>query len=392
MLGLDPALARGELFYELLPGLVRESGVDALYVPSAPCGGELPFRPNRGIANYYGVGSYLRPLEDVRRAEVRFAAECLAFSNVPGRDAIEQMLPEEPGELVVHHPAWKAGVPRDEGVGWDFDDVRDHYLQLLFGVDARELRRYDHERYLELSRIVTGEVMAEVFGEWRRAGSPCGGGLVLWLTDLLPGAGWGVIDDRGVPKLAYHHLKRALAPVAVWTVDEGLGGVVAHVANDRPEPLVASLRVALYRDGEVRVEEAAKPIELQPHSQREWNVETLVGCFVDAAWAFRFGPPMQDAIVVSLERDGSPERGSNVIGQAVRFPAGRPLQRELPEQLGLALDTTPLPDGEVRLELQQHAIGLRRAHRRPRISAERRWLLRRAGRRAQRDAQSHRPR
>ena len=357
MLGLDPALARGELFYELLPELVRESGIDALYVPSAPCGGELPFRPDRGIANYYGVGSYLRPLEDVRRAGVRFAAECLAFSNVPGRDAIEQMLPEEPGELVVHQPAWKAGVPRDEGVGWDFDDVRDHYLQLLFGLDARELRRYDHERYLELSRIVTGEVMAEVFGEWRRAGSPCGGGLVLWLTDLLPGAGWGVIDDRGVPKLAYHHLKRALAPVAVWTVDEGLGGVVAHVANDRAEPLGASLRVALYRDGEVRVEEATRPIELQPHSQGEWNVETVVGRFVDAAWAFCFGPPAVDAIVVSLEReDGLAGEdgltgGSNLIGQAVRFPAGRPLQRESPERLGLAVETTPLPGGDVRLDL-----------------------------------------
>jgi len=356
MLGLDPALARGELFYELLPELIRESGVDALYVPSAPCGGELPFRPDRGIANYYGVGSYRRPLEDVRRSGVRFAAECLAFSHVPGRATIERMLPDEPGELFVHHPAWKAGVPRDEGVGWDFDDVRDHYLQLLFGVDARELRRYDHERYIELSRIVTGEVMAEVFGEWRRAGSPCGGGLVLWLTDLVPGAGWGVIDQRGVPKLAYHHLKRALAPVAIWTVDEGLGGVVAHVANDRPEPLSASLRVALYRDGEVRVEEAEGPIELEPHSQREWNVETLVGRFLDAGWAFRFGPPAQDAIVVSLERDRAASGASNVICQTVRFPAGRPLRRESPERLGLAIATTSLPDGDVRLDLSSTRI------------------------------------
>ena len=102
--------------------------------------------------------------------------------------------------------------------------------------------------------------MAEVFGEWRRAGSPCGGGLVLWLRDLVAGAGWGVVDHRGAPKVAYHHLRRALAPAAVWTTDEGLGGVVAHVANDGPEPLDARLRVALYRDLEQRVgdgEEAA---------------------------------------------------------------------------------------------------------------------------------------
>ncbi|MGO9761027.1 MAG: glycoside hydrolase family 2 protein [Solirubrobacteraceae bacterium] len=339
MLGLDPALGRCELFEELLPGLVRESGVDAAYVPSTPCGGELPFRADRGIANYYGVGGYRRPLEDARRADVRFAAECLAFANVPDEDADAQ-----------------TGSPRDVGADWDFRDVSDHYLGLLFDVDARALRESDRERYLELSRVATGEVMAEVFGEWRRAGSPCGGGLMLWLRDVLPGAGWGVIDHRGVPKTAYHHLRRALAPVAVWTVDEGLGGVVAHVANDRPEPLIASLRVALYRDGELRVEQAATAIELAPHSQREWNVETIIGRFVDAGWAYRFGAPAAHAIVVSLERDRDAWSGSGVISQAVRFPAGRPLEREPPEQLGIAVEQTPLADGQVRLELSSRRL------------------------------------
>ena len=356
MLGLDPSLARGELFDELLPGLVRESGVDAIYVPSAPCGGELPFRADRGIANYYGVGSYLRPLDDVRRAGVRFAAECLAFSNVPCETAGEETPADRTAELAGENPVLKTGIPRDVGADWDFADVRDHYLGLLFGLDPQALRRADRERYLELARAITGEVMAEVFGEWRRAASPCGGGLVLWLRDLLPGAGWGLIDHRGVPKLAYHYLKRALAPVAVWTVDEGLGGVVVHVANDRAVPLIASLRVTLYRDRELRVEETITPIELEPHSQREWNVETIIGHFVDASWAYRFGLPAQDAIVVSLERDESSAPGSGMISQAVRFPAGRPLERESPEQLGLALDKTLLPDGEVQLKLRSRRL------------------------------------
>ncbi len=128
MFGLEPALGRGELFGELLPAALEAAGADAVYVPSAPCGGDLPFRPDRGVANYYGVGGYRRPLEDARRADVRFAAECLAFANVPSEDAVDRLMGGRPGDVAIHHPAWKAGVPRDVGNGWDFDDVRDHYL------------------------------------------------------------------------------------------------------------------------------------------------------------------------------------------------------------------------------------------------------------------------
>jgi beta-mannosidase len=368
MMGLDASLGRGELFGELLPALVRKSGVDALYIPSAPCGGDLPFRPDRGIGTYYAVGCYRRPLEDVRRAGVRFAAECLAFSHVPSEQAIEEMLPQAPGRLAGHHPLWKAGIPRENEADWDFEDIRDHYLGLLFGVDAADLRHVDRARYLELSRALTGEILAEVFGEWRRGGSGCGGGLVLWLHDLLPGAGWGLIDHRGEAKLAYHHLKRALAPVAVWTIDENLGGVVAHVANDGPAPLSASLRVALYREGEHRVDEARVPVELEPHSQGEWNVESVIGHFVDAAWAYKFGPPAQNAIVVTLEEhesdgagkqgesDGAGSGGAGILSQAMRFPAGRPLERESAERLGLAAQAQTLPDGTVRLALSSRRL------------------------------------
>jgi beta-mannosidase len=360
MMGLDPSLGRGELFGELLPELVRKSGVDAVYIPSAPCGGDLPFRPGRGIGTYYGVGCYRLPLENVRRAEVRFAAECLAFSHIPSEETIEEMLPQTPGRLAGHHPLWKAGVPRENEADWDFEDIRDHYLKLLFGVDAADLRHIDRTRYLELSRALTGEILAEVFGEWRRADSPCGGGLVLWLHDLLPGAGWGVIDHRGIPKAAYHHLKRVLAPIAVWTVDEQLGGVVAHVANDGPDPLTASLRVALYREREHPVGEAVVPVELEPHSQGEWNVEAVIGHFADASWTYRFGPPAQDTIVVTLaqeDEEGAREsEGANILSQAFRFPAGWPLERESPERLGLSAQAQQLPDGNTQLVISSQRL------------------------------------
>ncbi len=350
MLGLDPALASGPLHGDLLPRLVSESGLDAVYVPSAPWGGTLPFRPDRGVANYYGVGGYRRGLEDVRRSQVRFAAECLAFANVPSEAILDELAEGTGTAVAVHDPRWKAGVPRDAGSGWDFDDVRDHYLASLFEVDPGELRRSDHDRYLELSRAVSGEVMSEVFGEWRRSGSGCGGALVLWLRDLRPGAGWGLLDHHGTPKVAYHHLRRLLAPVAVWSTDEGLGGIVAHVANDRDERLRARLRVSLYSDLELRVVEATRELDLAPHSGCAFDVEELIGHFVDVSWAYRFGPAAQDLVVCSLERDGV--GAVELLSQCFRLPTGRALPIEPASRLGLEAVLRPDGDGAAELSVR----------------------------------------
>ena len=357
MLGLDLALARIPFFDETAPSIARSAGLDAIYLPSAPFGGELPMRPDRGVVGYYGVGGYRAPLSDARTSGVRFAAECLAFANVPDEEALETLVPVPPYEAFVHNPYWKAGVARDAGSGWDFDDLRDYYLQLVFGVDPGSLRRADHNRYLELSRAVSGEVMAHVFGEWRRAGSPSGGGMVLWLRDLVAGAGWGLVDHRGRPKTAYHHLRRILAPAAVWLVDEGIGGVFAHLANDGPDRLAARLRVSLFTDFELPVGEAVEAVDLGPHSAAERNVEAMLGRFVDASWAYRFGPPAQDSIVATLERiDGSGSGGVSVLSQAFFFPAGRPLVQESAQRLGLSAVLTMTPDDTVRIDVSTRRL------------------------------------
>lgn len=359
MLGLDPEAGRGDLFGTVLPRALTESGADAIYVPSSPSGGALPFRPGVGIANYYGVGGYRRPLTDARLAKVKFAGECLAFANVPDERGVEAVMPEAPGNVVVHHPRWKAGVPRDAGTGWDFDDVRDHYLRELFDVDPAELRRYDHERYLELSRAVSGEAMAAVFGEWRRGGSACGGGLVLWLRDLVPGAGWGLVDADGEPKRALRRLASALAPTAVWLTDEGLAGVGVHLANDGPRPLDARLRVGFYRDLEVATAEVDEEVRLEAHGSASYDLESLLGRFVDASWSYRFGPPSADVIVATLESPG--DAPAPPLAGSAFFPAGLPSGAETAERLGVEAEAGRADGGEVTLRLRSRRLvwGLR---------------------------------
>ena len=243
------------LFHGHLADLTAALAPGVPYWPSSAHGGAFPHQGNAGSTSYYGVGAYLRPLEDARRAEVRFASECLAFANIPDERSLAR-LPGGAG-VKVHHAAWKSRSPRDLGAGWDFDDVRDHYLGLLFGVDPLALRYADHDRYLALGRVATGEVMAQTFGEWRRRRSVTRGGLVWFLRDLWPGAGWGVVDALGTPKAAWHYLRRALAPVALHLSDEGGNGLAVHAVNDRGDPV----------DGRAR----SVPLARGRDPGREWN-------------------------------------------------------------------------------------------------------------------------
>ncbi len=326
------------LFHDTLRQQVEDGLPGVPYWPSSAHGGAFPHQSDVGTSSYYGVGAYLRPLEDARRAAVAFTTECLGFSNLPENSAIARM----PGghALRVHHPTWKARAPRDLGAGWDFEDVRDHYLGQLFEVDPLRCRYADHERYLALGRAVTGEVMARAFAEWRRPGSRCGGALVWFLRDLWAGAGWGVVDDAGVPKAAYHHLKRALQPRSVALTDEGGNGLVAHVANERPQPLAGELRIGLYGPSDALVAQAIQGVRVDARSAASFPLAAAFDGFHDLTHAYRFGPPTARLVHVRLlEADGIEQ------AEGFFFPAGMSLG--MPVDIGLAATLHPLDGGRV---------------------------------------------
>ena len=270
------------LFEKTIPAIL---GDRVPYVPSSACGGAFPHVSNVGPSSYYGVGAYRRPLDDARRAEVVFASECLGFANI--------------GDAVT-----KARTPRDLGADWDFDDIRDHYVRVLFGVDPTTL---EPARYLELGRVATGEVMARTFAEWRRARSITRGALVWFLRDLWPCAGWGVLDARGRPKLAWYALRRALQPLSVAFSDEGTNGLAIHVISERGET-TGELELAMWR-GDVQVGRGAKPLAVR--GALELAATDLLDGFSDLSYAYRFGPPVADVIRVTFAG-----------AEAFWFPAG----------------------------------------------------------------------
>ena len=323
MFGLPRDRIPTALYDSFIPEVVHRLRPDVLYVPNTPQDGPWPFQPDTGVSHYYGVGAYLRPLDDIRRAGVRFASETLALANVPEADTVHTLHVHS-----VTDPAWKRGVPRDTGAGWDFEDVRDHYLELLFGVNPNQVRWSDLPRYLDLSRAVSCLLAEHLFGEWRRVGSQCGGGLVWQLQDVRPGAGWGVIDSLGRPKPIWHALRRIFQPRQVLLTDEGLNGLHIHVLNETPEPTHAVLRLVCLKNGTDVVRESSREITISGRSAVRYEAAALLGAFFDITYAYRFGPRVHDVNLVTLHDTSD----NSLISQAVHFPGGPHLP---PQDLGL---------------------------------------------------------
>ena len=130
--------------------------------------------------------------------------------------------------------------------------------------------------------------------------------------------------------------------------------------------------MSLYTDLETPVGRAEEPVDLPPHTTAERDVEAMIGHFVDASWAYRFGPPAQDAIVVTLEASGGDSL--EPISQSFRFPGGRPMVIESAERLGL--EGVRVPDrGGAAIGRAKPPPCLPGAARDPRVYAGRQFLL-----------------
>ncbi|MBK9082388.1 MAG: glycoside hydrolase family 2 protein [Rhizobiales bacterium] len=315
MLGLPRETWSNAIFDEDLPGVLQANRPGAVYVPNTPCFGDLPFTPEEGLCHYYGVSAYGRDFDDVRRSRVRFAPECLGFSHAPERD-----VPLEPGRAAIAQPIYGERIEGDTGAVWYFEDVRNAYLQRLYGVDPQTLRREDPARWLDLSRATTCEVATGLFAELRSPRSLAQGAMTLFFQDVAgPGAGWGVVDHRCEPKPVWHALRRAFRPLSVSIVDEGLNGLAIVAFNDGPHRRTLDLVFECLRDGEIPVLSARRGVTLEPHGVAELSSSDLAGGFFDASYAYRFGPPQHDVAIARLVDPATQE----IVADAFFFPVGR---------------------------------------------------------------------
>jgi len=165
--------------------------------------------------------------------------------------------------------------------------------------------------------------MTDVFAEWRRAGSRCGGALVWQFQDLRAGAGWGVVDALRRPKSAWHALAQSFKPVHIGITDEGLNGLDLHVVNETAVPLETTLELLCLRDGAVKVAEASRDLDVAARGACSVSAADCLGRFFDFTHAYRFGPRPHDVTIATLR-----ERASGaILAEAFHLPEKRALER-----------------------------------------------------------------
>ena len=287
MMGVDLDQIHNRIFDEILKNICAEHAPNVPYVSSSPNSNNIPFHAGNGTSHYYGVGGYRRSFEDARLFKGQFIAECLAFSHVPEDASLYQFFNNE--FMPAHHPSWKQGVPRDNGSGWDFADITDYYIEQLFGINPAQLRITEPQRYLEVCRATSCEVVERTMNILRANSAQGRAALVWYLHDLKQGAGWGYIDSLGVPKSAFYGLARASQPSTILFVDEGLEGLAIYLAHDGAAVLDCQLEIALITaEGNV-FEQATQPCQITPNSLKRISVDAFLGRFVDSSYAYRFG-------------------------------------------------------------------------------------------------------
>lgn len=307
------------IFDELLPRHVAAYSAHIPYIPSSPSGGTLPFSTNEGFSHYFGYGAYKRSEEDLVISDVKFASECLGLSHLPSESFNKTHFNQK--NPPTHLPKWKDGVCRDASTGWDFEDIRDFYLQHYFKQDPIQLRSTDLETYHETGRVLTGYMMAQAFNFWRSSKSNCRGAISWWLNDLAPGAGWGLLDSDGKTKPAAEVLKPQLQPIHISLIPQGLNGHLVSLINETDADLTGTLTIQCIQTNRNVVTQESLEQTLPAYSQQILSLNECFNRFIDSTYAYQFGSEPFDVIGVHFET----EKGTTY--SHAQFPVGLSLPK-----------------------------------------------------------------
>jgi beta-mannosidase len=248
------------LFRATLGGAVARLDPGRPYISASPHDPLDPTRwpgDQRGDNHYWDAWFWGVPFAAQRSSRHRFVSE-FGFQALPGDSVLERIgadlgAPRDApanAALLEHHQRCPKGCA-----------MLERYAVRECGAAGATLRAHAAR-----TRLVQGLALRAAIEHWRASFGRTRGVLIWQLNDLWPALSWALLDHEGRPKLGWHFVRRAYAPLLVAAFEERGAGTVRLVAvNDHPATRRAALRWQIRATADDRVlEERTEAVAALP--------------------------------------------------------------------------------------------------------------------------------
>jgi beta-mannosidase len=260
------------IYHHLLPRIVAQEDGTRHWQPSSPWSpdGLSPNRDDVGDQHPWGTVMADGDWRGFRAKTCRFANEG-GFLGPNAWPTLLECLPE--GQRRIGSLAWDT---HDNAVtGWFEPCGFDAAFRAEFGLDPREIPL---ERWYALAGRLHGEALA-AYCDAFRARMFASAAAVFWMyNDCWPTTrSWTIVDHRLRRTPAFHHVRRALAPIGL-VVAEANGEIIVTGINDSAEAVSAELRFGVMALAGGWPVERTAVVTLAP------NAATRLGSFAATEW------------------------------------------------------------------------------------------------------------
>lgn len=222
-----------ELYYKVLPEIVKDNDIDTQYWPSSPFSDYYSVsKTTSGDYHYWGVWHAKEPIRQYNTHRARFYSE-YGMQSFPEFESVICFNPDS-SQWDIH-----SDVMMSHQRGGSFaNSLIETYLQ------SEYTKPNDFASLLYVGQLMQGDAMKTAVEAHRRDKGYCWGTLIWQINDCWPVASWSTRDWYGRWKAAHYMIRHAMDDILVSPIEKD-DSLFVYIVNDRLQPISGQLDVRL---------------------------------------------------------------------------------------------------------------------------------------------------
>ncbi|MBI2417605.1 MAG: glycoside hydrolase family 2 protein [Ignavibacteriales bacterium] len=230
-----------KLFAELFPALIAELDPLTPYHVSTPFGDDAdPNSQTSGNRHQWDIWSNFTDYTEVENDKSLFVSE-FGFQGPANMQTLDGCIPKH--ERFIQSRLFEFHNKQISG--------NERIIRFVAAHLPLETKWKD---FIYIAQLNQGFAMKACLEHWRFATPETNGAIIWQLNDCWPVTSWSLIDSAHLPKIAYHFVQNAFAPVALSFVKNGANYTLKGM-NDTNKDITANLVIAAIKPDFVKVKE-----------------------------------------------------------------------------------------------------------------------------------------